>query len=144
MSTNHYEAPRIYVARRYRDCLKMIDWLERTFGFTRHVVYEDGKGGVAHSQLALGSAMIMLGSARDDEFGKIAGRPGNPGDGTSVYIAVDDVDGLHDRVKAAGGEITWPLNDTDYGSREFGCRDPEGLYWHFGSYWPKADEAPKG
>jgi uncharacterized glyoxalase superfamily protein PhnB len=29
-------------------------------------------------------------------------------------------------------------NDTDYGSREYGARDPEGLVWHFGTYQPFA------
>jgi len=26
------------------------------------------------------------------------------------------------------------LNDTDYGSREFSVRDPEGNLWSFGTY----------
>ena len=32
------------------------------------------------------------------------------------------------------------LTDTDYGSRDFICRDPEGYVWCFGTYWPKAHE----
>ena len=30
------------------------------------------------------------------------------------------------------------LNDTDYGSREYGARDPEGNVWSFGTYQPFA------
>ncbi|MBR1205399.1 MULTISPECIES: hypothetical protein [unclassified Bradyrhizobium] len=34
------------------------------------------------------------------------------------------------------------LRDTDYGSRDFACRDPEGNLWSFGTYWPKAHKKP--
>lgn len=139
--TASIEAPRIFLTRRYRDCPAMIDWLVDVVGFTRHAVYEDGAGGIAHAQLALGSAMIMVGSVRDDAYGAMVGAPGGAGDGSSVYVAVDDVDRLHDRIRDNGGTIVRDLADQDYGSREFGCRDPEGLLWNFGTYWPKAHES---
>lgn len=51
----------------------------------------------------------------------------------SVYVAaVNDVDGLHDRAKAAGGNITKAPYNTCYGSREFEMKDPEGRVWFFG------------
>ena len=28
------------------------------------------------------------------------------------------------------------IHDTDYGSRDYSARDPEGNLWHFGTYWP--------
>ena len=69
---------------------------------------------------------------------------GGPGDngGKSVYVAVDETDALYEKAKAAGAEILKELYDTDYGSRDFMCRDPEGNVWSFGTYWPKADEKP--
>jgi len=39
---------------RYRDAPRMIEWLCQAFGFERHLVVEDGKGGIAHAQLTLG------------------------------------------------------------------------------------------
>ena len=53
-------------------------------------------------------------------------------DTASVYVSVDDVDGLHNRAKAAGGNITKAPYDTDYGSRDFVMKDPEGRVWYFG------------
>ncbi len=139
------EPSRIYLTRRYRDCPAMIDWLVDVVGFRRHFVVDDGAGGIAHAQLALGSALIMVGSARDDDFGRAVGEPGAAaGDGTSVYIAVDDADALCARTIASGVEVPRPVEDTDYGSREFSCRDLEGLYWNFGTYWPKASETVAG
>ncbi|MES0028113.1 VOC family protein [Mesorhizobium sp. M0040] len=116
----------------------MIDWLCEAFGFS--VRARHGEGDVVHhAELAFGSSIIMLGTARDDAYGKMVGAPGSGG-GKSIYIAVADADAAYARAKTAGAEILEELTDRDYGSREFICRDPEGNVWSFGTYWPKADE----
>jgi uncharacterized glyoxalase superfamily protein PhnB len=123
---------------RYRDANAAIDWLCRAFGFESHLVVPDGAGGVAHSQLTLGSGMIMLGSARDDEFGKLQKTPAEVGGvGTqSAYVVVADCDAHHARAVAAGARVVHPLEDKDYGGRGYSCLDPEGHLWSFGSYDP--------
>ena len=45
---------------------------------------------------------------------------------------------MHASAVAAGAKIEEGLTERDYGSREFICRDPEGMVWCFGTYWPKA------
>ncbi len=47
-----------------------------------------------------------------------------------------NADAAHDRAVAAGAEVVRPLENTDYGSRDFSVRDPEGHVWSFGTYWP--------
>ena len=49
---------------RYRDAPRMIEWLCKAFGFERHLIVEDGKGGIAHAQLTLGpgSARSTIGT----------------------------------------------------------------------------------
>jgi uncharacterized glyoxalase superfamily protein PhnB len=128
---------RIIPTLRYRDAPRMIDWLCEVFGFARHAVYEDGKGGVAHAQLTLGPGMVMLGSARDDEFGRLQSSPADLG-GTkqSPYIVVADADEVYARARAAGAEIVIEIKDEDYGGRGFSCRDPEGHLWNVGTYDP--------
>lgn len=133
------EPPRIFPTFRYKDAARMIDWLDNAFGFTVHAKYADETGVIQHAQLALGSSMIMLGTVRDDAYGRIVGEPGQNG-GKSVYVAVDDADALYIRAKAAGAQILEEPTDRDYGSREFICADPEGNVWSFGTYWPKANE----
>lgn len=136
------EAPRIFPTLRYRDAKAMIEWLERAFGFVRHAVHEQD-GQVVHAQLAFGSAILMLGSAHDDEFGRHVAppQPGAP-QSQGVYVAVDDVDAHHDRAVTAGADVVMALADQSYGSRDYSCRDPEGYVWSFGTYWPKAHETP--
>lgn len=139
MSEKTLEAPRIYPTFRYADPSAMIDWLEKALGFKLHSRYGDGDR-IDHAQMSFGSSMIMLGQARDDDYGDMVGGPGNRG-GKSTYIAVDDVDAAHERAKRAGAKILEEPTDRDYGSREFICEDPEGNVWAFGTYWPKASEA---
>jgi uncharacterized glyoxalase superfamily protein PhnB len=134
------EPPRIYPTLRYRDAEAMIRWLKDIFGFTERVVYRSD-GVVRHAELAYGSSILMLGQSRDDEYGRLIGDiSGRRTD--SIYVAVNDPDALHAKAKAAGARIEMELHNTDYGSRDFACRDPEGNLWSFGTYWPKVSEKP--
>ncbi|WP_171174874.1 VOC family protein [Ruegeria sp. HKCCD8929] len=122
---------------RYEDAPRMIEWLCGAFGFDRHLVVDDGHDGIAHAQLTLGNAMIMLGSARDDAFGAFQTTARSLGGiSQSPYIVVDDVDYVCEKARAAGAEITMEPKDEDYGGRVFSCRDPEGQLWNFGTYDP--------
>ena len=122
----------IYPTYHYRDARSAIDFLERAFGFERKAVHEADDGTIQHAELRFGDGLIMLGDTRDTEFAKLAPPPGSG----SVYIAVDDVDALHDRARAAGADIVYGPKDQDYGSRDFTARDPEGNLWSFGTYRP--------
>jgi uncharacterized glyoxalase superfamily protein PhnB len=134
------EAPRIYPTLRYRDSEAMIRWLKDILGFTERVVYRSD-GVVRHAELAYGSSILMLGQCRDDEYGRLVGDIGGRRT-DSIYVAVNDPDALHAKAKAAGAKIEMELHNTDYGSRDFACRDPEGNLWSFGTYWPKVNEKP--
>jgi uncharacterized glyoxalase superfamily protein PhnB len=127
-------------AMRYRDANAAIEWLCKAFGFEKHLVVPGENGTVAHAQLTFGNGMIMLGSAREDEFGQWVKPPRETGGvGTqSAYVIVEDADAHHARAKTAGAEIVMEVEDQDYGGRLYACRDPEGHLWSFGTYdpWP--------
>ncbi len=127
----------IMPAMRYRNAPAAIDWLCQVFGFARHAVYSNPDGTVAHAELTLGGGMIMLGSGKDDEYSKGFKSPIELGVETrSVYIVVPDADAVFARAQAAGAVVVRPLNNTDYGSREFTVKDPEGHSWSVGTYDP--------
>jgi len=121
----------VFPTFRYRDPAAATEFLERAFGFSRHAVHEDG-GAVRHAELRHGDGMIMLGAVPED------GPPGPPPGSGATYVAVDDVDALHERARAAGAEILIEPFDTDYGSRDFAARDLDGNVWYFGTYRPQA------
>ena len=127
---------------RYRDAARAVSWLCEAFGFERRLIVPGEGTAIAHAQLVFGNGMIMLGSARDDEFGGLQQPPARKGDPVtqSPYIIVDDVDAHYERAVAAGAEIVMPLRDEDYGGRDYSCRDPEGYLWNFGTYDPWQDE----
>jgi len=118
----------LYPTFRYRDAKGAIEWLEKALGFERGEVHEEG-GKVVHAELSFQGGWVMLGAEGERPEGDPF--PGGP---STTYIAVDEVDSLHDRAKAAGAEISMELTDQDYGSREFAARDPEGNVWSFGTY----------
>ena len=130
------EPSRIYPAYRFGNADAMIAWLGKAFGFVEHAVHRDDQGTVVHAELSFGSAMIMVGQAREDAFAKIVGQPDGPC-GKAIYLAVDDADEAFARAGAAGATIVEGLTERDYGSREFICQDPEGNLWCVGTYWPK-------
>ncbi|MFW6088333.1 MAG: VOC family protein [Gemmatimonadota bacterium] len=129
-STNARRTASIAPCVRYRDERAAMKWLEEAFGFAEHAVHENEDGSVAHAELRLGSGILMIGSGPDTD------------EPFSLYVTVEDVDAHHARAVAAGAEIVRPLRDTDYGSREYGARDPDGHVWYFGTYDPAAN--PEG
>ncbi|WP_445150357.1 VOC family protein [Baekduia sp. Peel2402] len=122
--------PTIIPTFRYDDARAAITLLCEAFGFEEHAVHEDG-GVIAHAELKLGDAYIMLGQTRDENRERVPAGP------SSVYVVVEDVDALHARAVAAGAEIMEGLTERDYGSREFAARDPAGNVWWFGTYAPQ-------
>ena len=50
----------------------------------------------------------------------------------AVYVEVDDVDALHDRLQTAGVQITTPLTTRPWGLRDFVARTPTGHLVAFG------------
>lgn len=124
---------------RYRDTPAAIDWLCEVFGFACQVAVPGIDGAIAHAQLSLGDGMIMLGSVSDEgEYGKVLVQPDEiKGRQTqTVYLQVNDADRVCERARNAGAVILQEPADTEFGSRGFMCRDPEGHVWNVGTYDP--------
>jgi uncharacterized glyoxalase superfamily protein PhnB len=125
-------AANIFPVFRYQDAPAAIEWLAKAFGFEMLMRVPSPEGGIAHAELRLGPGPIMLGSMRDD--------PSNPWAAVkqSVYVYVEDVDAHYARARAAGARIVRELQNTPYGSREYGVLDCDGYLWGFGTYRPSA------
>jgi uncharacterized glyoxalase superfamily protein PhnB len=128
----------IIPALRYADAPAAIEWLCNVLGCTKHAVYANPDGTIAHAELALGGGMIMLGSAKDDEHGRRFKSPSEVGgnETRSAYVVVADTDAVYAKAHAAGAVIVREIQNTDYGSREFTLLDPEGHSWSVGTYDP--------
>jgi len=121
----------------YEDAPRMIDWLCDTFGFSRRAVHEDGKGGIAHAELTLGDGMIMLGSPKANEFGRLQSTPkALRGVTQSPYVVVEDAQAVFDKVALTGGMIVGEMRRGTESGDTFYCYDPEGYLWCIGTYNP--------
>lgn len=128
----------IIPAHRYQNAPAAIEWLCTVLGFERHAVYEGENGIILHAELSLGNGIVMLGSAKDDSYGRTFKSPSELGgvETCSLYIVVPDADAAYARAQAAGATVSRPIEDMPYGSREFTLRDPEGHSWSVGTYDP--------
>lgn len=128
---------------RYRDAHSAIEWLCKAFGFQRQAVYDDDEGGVAHAQLVYGAGMVMLGSVRDNDFGRRMVQPDQIGGSETQCpcVIVKDCKAHYEQARAAGAVIIDEYAEKDYGGAGYSCRDPEGHLWWFGSYDPWQEPA---
>jgi uncharacterized glyoxalase superfamily protein PhnB len=122
--------PTVYPTLVYEDANAAIDFLIAAFGADRHAVYGDD-GTIQHAELRLGNGLVMFGSSGPEA-------QATRGGGGGVYVVVEEPDILCGRARDAGAEIVREPFDTDYGSRDFSAKDPEGNVWHFGTYQPFA------
>jgi uncharacterized glyoxalase superfamily protein PhnB len=119
----------------YADARAAITWLGRAFGLEETLLVPGDGDSVVHAELRAGNGLVMAGSVPDAAFGLTAARElGAVNQG--IYLVVADADAHQRRAVEAGAEVVLDLKDTDYGSREYTCRDLEGNLWSFGTYRP--------
>jgi uncharacterized glyoxalase superfamily protein PhnB len=122
---------------RYEKAQEAISFLCDAFGFEKRAVYEGENGAIVHAELAHDGGMIMLSSSGTGEWDRFFKTPAAAGAATgSIYVVVADADSHYARVRAAGAKILRPIQDESYGGRGYGCADPEGHVWYFGTYDP--------
>jgi uncharacterized glyoxalase superfamily protein PhnB len=110
----------------FRDAAASIEYLERAVGAERVAVYEDDDGRVSHAEIRIGESTFMCGDER-------AGSKATPPGVSIVYVVVPDADAAYERAKAAGAEVTEPVEQS-YGSRDVTVIDPDGNRWSLGTY----------
>jgi uncharacterized glyoxalase superfamily protein PhnB len=115
----------------YRDAGAAIAWLE-AIGFTV-AARQDGDTGVAHAELTLGDAAVMLATADEDyEVPALKGRS----TGHGLYLLVEDVPAAHRAAVQAGGRSVLEPEQTEWGTERARVLDPQGYEWSFGTYEP--------
>ena len=125
------DSPSITPYLSYVDAKAAMHFLEQAFGLERVQAHEGSDGRIVHAEMRFGNGVVMMGSV---DAPPEAGSPG-------LYLAVEDVDAHHARAVAAGAEVVYGPEDTEFGTRRWRARDPEGHEWSFGTYRPQT-EAP--
>lgn len=120
----------------YDDADAAIRFLTGAFGFAERFAHRDPSGTICHAQLALGDAVIMLGSTSLG-FIRPVTSPKKAGHMTGqVYLYVPDVDAHCARARKAGAEILLEPADQLWGERIYCAADSEGHVWTFATARP--------
>jgi uncharacterized glyoxalase superfamily protein PhnB len=108
------------------DLQRSIDWYVGVLGFVAEGRGADDGGG-EHCFLRAGSTELLLSTGS-----QLGGSPCFTG---TFYFRVVGVDALYARVTGRA-EVVWPLEQQEYGTREFGVRDPDGYVLAFAEAVP--------
>ena len=129
--------PRISSSLAYQDPVHAIDWLVRAFGFSVRIKVPDESGGIRHSELTFGEAVVMVAGERLHGASPARSPQSLHGAMTqSLFIYVDDIEAHYTQALACGARVARELATTDYGAeywtdRGYTVLDPEGHAWHF-------------
>ena len=118
--------PNLLVASVERSLAFYVD----TLGFARGMTVPEASP-FAFASVTGGAVEIFLNDAATavKEYPAFAGKPlGATG---TLYIEVEGVDALHDRIKSTV-KIVMPIATQFYGMREFAIEDPDGYVLTFG------------
>ena len=97
---------------------------QQVFGAIKLMEYREEGGRLAHAELKVGDAHLML-AEENPALGFVAPMHG----AASIMIYLEDVDAALDRAKASGGRIASPPADQLYGDRSGILVDPFGYRW---------------
>ena len=110
----------------YEDVDRAIDWLCSTFGFKERLRAAGAGGSVAHAQLVIGDAAVMLGR-EGAEFR----RPRPNEVNQYLVVHVEDVDRHFEHARQSGARILKAPADMPFGERQYTVEDPGGHRWTF-------------
>ncbi|MBP2327594.1 putative glyoxalase superfamily protein PhnB [Kibdelosporangium banguiense] len=120
----------------YRDALAAMEWLAKSFGFETTMSFPDEQGGIAHAEMRLGDAVIIIFS--DVDGYERAPRKGDT-TGLGMYLTLPgkaEVDTLHEQAVGNGATSVYVPEETPWGNYRGRVIDLEGYEWSFGVHRP--------
>ncbi|MBO0862412.1 MAG: VOC family protein [Chloracidobacterium sp.] len=104
-----------------------IEFYKKAFGATEVYRLAEPGGRIAHAEIRIGRAVIMLA----DEYPELGHRSPESLGGTPVkiHLYVEDVDAVLSQAYGAGAKILKPVKDEFYGDRNGSLEDPFGHIW---------------
>ena len=115
------------------DLKETISFYENVLGFRciGEMAHEEGKPFWA--EVARDSVQLMFTWDEPHEHEPGEEHSHDPALSGSLYLNVDDADGLYEEVKANTKDFSWEPTTQPYGMRDFAIADPNGYLLIFGS-----------
>jgi PhnB protein len=121
--------------RRVTPCLivqggvNALEFYAAVFGATERMRFPGPDGTVAHAEVQIGDSVVII-EDESPERGTTAPPPGGvAGSPFSLFIYVEDVDGVVARAVELGATLVRPPQDQFYGDRDGSIVDPFGQGW---------------
>jgi PhnB protein len=110
-----------------KDAASALDFYEKAFGAKVLMRLAEPGGRIAHAEMQVGKAIIML----CDEYPDLdhLGPQSRGGSTVVLHLLVEDVDAFLSRAAAAGAITLNPVKDEFYGERTCKLSDPFGHVW---------------
>lgn len=114
------------------DAARAIGFYKEAFGARERMRMETPDGKIGHAELEIGDSLVML----SDPFPEATLRSPKELGGTSasVFMYVEDVDGVVRRAVAAGATVTMEVEDMFWGDRFGTISDPFGHSWSIATH----------
>ena len=109
----------------FRHGQRSVRFLVEGLGFEPVAVQAGEDGTVAHAELRTGDAVVMGGSGEVE-----------PASAPGLYLVTQDVRGDFERAVAAGADVVYGPEETEWGTQRARFRDLDGHEWSIGSYEP--------
>ena len=115
-----------------KDALAAIEYYEKAFGARPTMCLKTPDGGVAHAEIRIGAATVML--TEENATMGMQGPQTLGGTAVSMLLYFDDVDAQVEQAIAAGGTVIRPLEDQFWGDRMGTIKDPFGHVWSLATH----------
>ena len=121
------------------DAAAAIEFYKNVFGAVETIRMPMPDGKVAHAELKIGGAPIMLA----DEFPDMGFRGPHAlgGSPVTLHLYVEDVDTVVEQATTAGAKVLSEVKDQFYGDRAGKIEDPFGHIWYIATH--KEDVTPE-
>jgi uncharacterized glyoxalase superfamily protein PhnB len=134
MSQSYRSPSDIYPSLTYDDAPEAIEWLCRAFGFTKRFLVPGPDNRIEHSELSLGTGVVMISSPKTEDRRASPKTLGGVSQALSVYVA--DPDAHYQVAIGAGARVVREPRTEEHGARGYMVLDPEDHLWYFGDYRP--------
>ncbi len=123
----------------FADAAQAIEFYQQAFGAVELFRMPTPDGKVAHAEIKIGNAPLMMGGEYPNMgYHGVQHYGGSP---ISLMLYVEDCDALFHQAVAAGATVKQELKDQFYGDRSGTVADPFGYQWTISTH--KEDVAPE-
>jgi PhnB protein len=109
--------------------VKALEFYAEVFGATERMRFPGPDDTIAHAEIEIGDSVIIVEDASPFTGTQAPPAGGIDGSPTSLFIYVEDADGVIEKAVKLGATLRRPPQDQFYGDRDGAIVDPFGHIW---------------